>query len=142
AGRRSMVKEEWVASRVLRAVVQAAGERIPEMKAVMVAAEEAVILGKVTTLQDEREAQCDLLRDLFGNPFRPAALDLAWLARGGRGRELAEQIYVGRRFADPPPLADALEEAGCTDSAVLCHCRQPGGHVLGCWCLDLLLGQR
>ena len=37
-------------------------------------------------------------------------------------------------------LGDALEEGGCTDEEVLSHCREPGGHVRGCWLLDGLLG--
>ncbi len=50
-----------------------------------------------------------------------------------------------RRCADPVPmfpiLADALEEAGCTDAAILDHCRGPGPHVRGCWVVDLILGK-
>ena len=40
-----------------------------------------------------------------------------------------------------PILADALEEAGCTNADVLFHCRQPGEHVRGCWVVDLILGK-
>jgi hypothetical protein len=36
-------------------------------------------------------------------------------------------------------LSDALEEAGCTDDAILMHLRSPGLHVRGCWETDLLL---
>ena len=36
-------------------------------------------------------------------------------------------------------LADLLEEAGCSDQAVLEHLRHPGPHVRGCWPVDLLL---
>jgi hypothetical protein len=36
-------------------------------------------------------------------------------------------------------LADALEEAGCRDRAIVDHCRQEGDHVRACWVLDLLL---
>jgi hypothetical protein len=39
-------------------------------------------------------------------------------------------------------LADALEEAGCTDQAILDHLRGPGPHVRGCWVLDMLLGKQ
>jgi hypothetical protein len=35
-------------------------------------------------------------------------------------------------------LADALEEAGCTDTDILCHLRGPGPHVRGCWVADLV----
>lgn len=38
-------------------------------------------------------------------------------------------------------LADALEEAGCTNQDMLSHCRNGGTYVRGCWVLDLLLGK-
>jgi hypothetical protein len=38
-------------------------------------------------------------------------------------------------------LADALEDAGCTEEAVLSHLRSDGPHVRGCWAVDLLLGK-
>ena len=83
------------------------------------------------------------LRDIFGNPFRPAPLDPTWL----RWNEdtiprLAQAIYDERRFQDLPILADALEEAGCTSGDILEHCRGPGPHVSGCWVVDLLLGKQ
>jgi hypothetical protein len=83
----------------------------------------------------------EVLRDLFANPFRrPPAVEPAWLAwDGGAVRKLAQAIYDGGRFADLPVLADALEEAGCDSPEVLRHCRGGGGHVRGCWLLDLLL---
>jgi hypothetical protein len=91
----------------------------------------------------ETKFQCDLLREVFRNPFRPAAVDPAWLAwEGGTIPRLAEAVYEGRTFDQLPILGDALEEAGCTDAEVLAHCRQqPGAHVRGCWVLDLLLGK-
>jgi hypothetical protein len=91
----------------------------------------------------EEAAQRELLRDVFGNPFRPAAVDPAWLARhDGAVPRLAQGIYDEGRFADLPVLADALEEAGCADETVLAHCRGGGPHVRGCWVLDLLLGKK
>jgi hypothetical protein len=88
------------------------------------------------------ERQVPLLRDVFGNPFRPVDVDPAWLTwNGSTVVQLARAIYDDRRFEDLPILADALEEAGCTDAALLDHCRQPGEHVPGCWVLDLLLGK-
>jgi hypothetical protein len=90
----------------------------------------------------ESAAQCRLLRDIYGNPFRAVAIDTTWLAwDGGTVRKLAQAIYDERAFERLPVLADALEEAGCADSAVLSHCRQPGEHVRGCWVVDLLLGK-
>jgi hypothetical protein len=55
--------------------------------------------------------------------------------------QLARSLYEERRFEDMPVLADALEEAGCQDAAVLEHCRGPGPHVRGCWVLDVVLGK-
>jgi hypothetical protein len=90
-----------------------------------------------------------LLRDIFGNPFRPTALDSAWLGpkpglwgkRQKGATELARGIYEERAFDRLPILADALEDAGCTDPDILGHCRGPGPHVRGCWVVDLLLGR-
>jgi hypothetical protein len=86
--------------------------------------------------------QAGLLHEIFGNPFRPAALDPSWLAwHDGAVRKMARAIYDERRFADLPILADALEDAGCAEAAILAHCREPGEHVRGCWVVDLLLGK-
>jgi hypothetical protein len=93
------------------------------------------------TRQVERAVQAALLRDIFGNPFRTVTVDPSWLAwHGGTVVRLAEAIYEERRFADLPVLADALEEAGCTDEDILGHLRQQEAvHERGCWALDLLL---
>jgi hypothetical protein len=87
--------------------------------------------------------QVALLRDIFGNPFRPApALDPGWLAwNGGTVRKLAEGAYEDRVFDRLPVLADALEDAGCSDPDLLGHLRGPGPHVRGCWAMDLILGK-
>jgi hypothetical protein len=90
----------------------------------------------------ERKARCELIRDLMGNPFRPVALDPAWSAwNDGTVHKLAQAIYDERAFDRLPILADALEEAGCTNQDILTHCRQPGEHVRGCWVIDALLGK-
>jgi hypothetical protein len=53
------------------------------------------------------------------NSFRPVAADPTWRAwQAGTIPRLAEAIYDDRAFDRLPILADALEEAGCTDSAV------------------------
>lgn len=79
------------------------------------------------------------LRDIFGNPFRPASLDPDWLT--ATVVSLAQSIYDDRAFDRMPALADALEEAGCTNASILEHCRGPGPHVKGCWALDLVLAK-
>ena len=91
----------------------------------------------------EAAAQAALLRDLF-NPFhQPPSPDPAWLAwNDGTVRKIAQAVYEECAFDRLPLLADALEDAGCTNAAILAHCREPGEHVRGCWVLDLLLGRK
>jgi hypothetical protein len=85
----------------------------------------------------------DLVRELFGNPFRPARIAPAWLwCNRGRARKLAHAIYSERRFEHMPILADVLVEAGCDNQEVVAHCRWPGLHVRGCWVVDSLLAKR
>jgi hypothetical protein len=80
------------------------------------------------------------LRDVFGNPFRPVALDPAW--RTSDVLALARGIYAERAFDRMPILADALQDAGCANEEVLAHCRDAKQeHVRGCWVVDLLLRQ-
>jgi len=86
--------------------------------------------------------QVALIRDLVGDPFHPVVVDSRWLTwAGGLVPQLAEGVYQDRAFDRMPVLGDALEEAGCTNEAILRHCRQGGDHVRGCWVLDLLLGR-
>src|SRR5262249_29244111 len=70
---------------------------------------------------EEQAMQGTLVRDILGSPFRPVALDPAW--RTPAIVHLARSLYEERRFEDTPVLADALEEAGCQEAAVLGHCR-------------------
>jgi hypothetical protein len=92
-----------------------------------------------TAWADERQAQAALVREVFGNPFRPVSLDPAW--RTPAVLQLAQALYDDRAFDQLPILADALEEAGCSSREVLDHCRSPGPHVRGCWVVDLVLGK-
>jgi hypothetical protein len=80
-----------------------------------------------------------LLREIFGNPFRPVALDPTWLT--STVTALAKQMYESGDFSSMPVLADALQDAGCDNADVLDHCRGPGPHVRGCWVVDLVLGK-
>jgi hypothetical protein len=91
-----------------------------------------------------------VLLELFGNPFRPSPplphSVLAW--NDWAVRRIAEDIYDTSRLPDGTPdnarlliLADALEDAGCTDSTILDHLRGPGPHVRGCFVLDHLLAK-
>src|SRR5688572_17842352 len=84
--------------------------------------------------------QAALVRDIFGNPFRPFTFSTAW--RTDTVLTLARQMYESREFGAMPILADALQDAGCEDVAVLDHCRAANAaHVRGCWVVDLVLGK-
>jgi hypothetical protein len=87
----------------------------------------------------EALVQAALLRDIFGNPFRPVAFEPRWRTADVLG--LARGIYDERAFDRLPLLADALMDAGCADEQVLAHCRSDGVHVRGCWIVDLVLGK-
>jgi hypothetical protein len=87
-----------------------------------------------------REAWCNLLRDIFGNPFRPVTFDPEW--RTTTALALAQGIYEERAFDRLPILADALQDAGCDNDDILNHLRDTTTpHVRGCWALDLVLGK-
>ena len=93
----------------------------------------------VSELSDER--QTGILRDIFGNPFRPAGFDPSWWTSDVLA--LARGIYEERAFDRMPILADALQDAGCHSDDILPHCRDVSQiHVRGCWVVDLLLGKR
>jgi len=95
----------------------------------------ALLINEVETID-----HADLLRDIFGNPFRPVSFNPEW--RSDTVLALAHQVYEARDFSAMPILADALQDAGCDDEAILSHCRdanQP--HARGCWVVDLVLGK-
>jgi hypothetical protein len=99
---------------------------------------------EITACWERDQARiCGILRDIVGNPFQPPPyLDHSWLdLNDGAIRELAQAIYDDRAFDRLPLLADTLVHAGCTDAAILLHCREPGVHVRGCWLVDALLGK-
>ncbi len=120
----------------------------------------------------EDAAQADLLGDIFFNPVRvkftvpnylswiswlrniffkplppPPTIDAAWLT--GTVNQLALAAYEERELPSGhldglrlAVLADALEEAGCTDAELLGHLRSGQVHVRGCWLVDALLGRQ
>ncbi|HET6576000.1 MAG TPA: hypothetical protein VFG68_20535 [Fimbriiglobus sp.] len=108
---------------------------------------------KQIALNHTRRQICDLFREVIGNPFRPWKAVPDFLGGGviqpdgktvrltDTARRLAEGIRADQAFDRLPILADALEEAGVTDAEMLTHCRRDGGHVRGCWALDVVLGK-
>jgi hypothetical protein len=116
-----------------------------------------VPIDSATCAIDQGLFDLGILHDVFGNPFRP----VVWSDRrpprsrrkplevrvvpaelrewnDGLVVKLARAIYEERAFERMPILGDALEDAGCTNAAILEHCRG-GPHVLGCWLLDWIL---
>ncbi|AMV29491.1 hypothetical protein VT84_34170 [Gemmata sp. SH-PL17] len=80
----------------------------------------------------------DLLREIYYNPYVFIPFDSDW--RTSDTLELARAAYNSRNFGGMPFLADALQEAGCTNSAILDHCRDTNArHVRGCWVVDRIL---
>jgi hypothetical protein len=86
----------------------------------------------------DKAGECELIRCVFGNPYRTTAVAPAW--RTATVVALARGITADRGFDRLPVLADALEEAGCDAPAVLEHCRGVGRHARGCWVIDGCLG--
>src|SRR5262249_28763026 len=112
--------------------------RISELAEVV--ASNASEAAHVAGIPDEVVAQVALVRDIFGNPFRPVVCDPAW--RTSDVLLMAQGIYDDRAFDRMPILADALQDAGCDNADVLNHCREANAtHVRGCWVVDLVLGK-
>jgi hypothetical protein len=89
--------------------------------------------------KQEGKQQTPLVRDIFGNPFRPITFDTSWLTSSVIA--LAKQMYESRDFSAMPILADALQDAGCDSDEILNHCRGGSANVRGCWLVDYLLGK-
>jgi hypothetical protein len=89
--------------------------------------------------KEEEKSQCLLLREIYGNPFRPIAFNPSW--RTSTVVALATGIYEEKAFDRLPILADALQDAGCDSEVILNHFRLPGEHCRGCWALDLVLNK-
>jgi hypothetical protein len=89
--------------------------------------------------EPEKRSQAQLVREIFGNPFRPVPFSSSW--RNDTALALARQMYESREYSAMPILADALQDAGRDNEDILDHCRGPGPRVRGCWVVDLVLGK-
>ena len=80
--------------------------------AVLLARDAALSSARMGLVDGKKEqgAQADLLRDIFGNPFRPVTINPKWLTPNAL--TLAQMIYDERSFDRMPALADALS-ANC-----------------------------
>jgi len=84
-------------------------------------------------MRDELEQQSTLVRDIFGNPFRPLP------SPPGVITPMAEQIYLGE-WNLMPLLGEWLQEHGywCEGE----HGLDPKvHHVKGCWVVDWVTGR-
>jgi hypothetical protein len=105
-----------------------------------------ISLDDVEAIYDDdywHEPMTHLIRDIFGNPFRPVSVNPAW--QTPTVLALAQAAYDERALPsgelDPvrlAVLADAVEEAGCDNADILTHLRQSDIHVRGCWAVGLL----
>ncbi len=103
--------------------------------------------------QATKRAICNIYREIVGNPFRTYLAVPTWQGGGvvqpdGRTvmftdsvKGIADAVHATGDFGRLPILADALEEAGVTDEALLAHCRDGGPHLRGCWALDVVRGR-
>jgi hypothetical protein len=106
----------------------------------------AVAGNTAEAVPSEPPVQAALLRDIFGNPFRPVTIKPAWLIPAVRN--MATAAYEERALpsgeldhARLTVLADACEDAGCDNDELMSHLRSPGPHVRGCWPVDVILGK-
>jgi hypothetical protein len=112
--------------------------RSPDDEPIWIFITQAVITEARSADRTQTAAIASLVEDVFGPLHaRMTAQNQAPLA-DPKVRDLAAVIYREGDFASLPVLADALEDAGCTEQVILDHCRQGREHVRGCWVVDLV----
>jgi len=93
--------------------------------------------------------QCQLLRDVYNPYYLLPPISSSFLAQNDSLLvKLAQAAYEDRVLpvgtldsARLAVLADALEDAGCTDALLLDHLRAASPHVRGCFAVDAVLGR-
>jgi hypothetical protein len=149
-GRPSQRKPEYDAARAAVWVAVPNNEQWFVERATREAVRSTSMAARDEGRRDGSERQCSVLRCLFRPPPAPALGNPGGLACGaGTLRPLAQAAYDEHHLPyghlDPTRLAvlaDALEEAGCTDADLLGHLRGPSSHWRGCWAVDLILGKQ
>lgn len=79
--------------------------------------------------------QCELLRDVVGDPFQRIKCP----ALEAEIVDLARTIYETQSFSQLSALTDRLAKTQNTPPSIVDHLRQPA-HVRGCWALDIVAG--
>jgi len=138
-GRRYLAEDRWVGAQLFQSLPSGGAVGTTLALDARVAATAARIVAEGQDWHAERSWQAGLMRELFASPCRSVNMQPAWQTINVVG--LSQAIYSERAFDRLPILGDALEDAGCTDAAMLDHCRQLGEHVRGCWLLDLVSGR-
>jgi hypothetical protein len=142
-----MTNAGWLVQHVIRHVHDAANDRQAVRRAAggeeIRAAREAWAKAQAAASRMQADL-CRLLRDVFS--YQVKTCEPGWLTSDVLG--LACTAYEERAlpsgeldFVRLAVLADALEEAGCEDTAILGHLRAPGVHIRGCWGVDLIIGR-
>jgi hypothetical protein len=80
------------------------------------------------------------LHCIFWNVSSRRIVDPSWLT--STVLAIARNIDMNHCFDVMPILADALQDASCSDQELLHHCRQAGPHSPGCGVIDLLLDRK
>jgi hypothetical protein len=91
----------------------------------------------------ERRAQYPIYREVIGDPGappRPAPVRLATCLHVRQLLALIDSREAPERMV-LMALADALEESGCVDTALLNHLRADTEHFRGCWAVERAAGR-
>jgi hypothetical protein len=92
-------------------------------------------------VRDVRQVEADIHQSFLVDIEPPPETGFSPEWRNALVVSLAQHIYESWDFAAMPILADALQDTGCDNEAILDHCQGAGSHVRGCWALDLLLAK-
>jgi hypothetical protein len=87
--------------------------------------------------------QCAIIRDMVANPFAKTTLQVNYITPQIKGLAIgASQANEYGQLDNHRVaiIADALEDNGCTEEALLNHLRT-GNHWHGCYAIDLLLSK-
>lgn len=85
----------------------------------------------------EYRIQAEIVREIFGNPFRPTASRLC--AHDSETFKVAKRLYGSDDFQSLDALAAVLAEEFGNDE-LIAHCNSSSVHYRGCWVIDYLLG--
>lgn len=101
--------------------------------------------GGITVSKEILAQRADMMRDIFGNPFQALVREHPYAVYQSTKDcnvtvlldsyltdpvlSIAQECYNSRDFSSMPVLGDAFEDAGCSDSIILDHCRMKD-HVI------------